>query len=144
MKHILKSLFIGVATILLASSCQKKEQQFEKTFIDTWTIDYLEVWGQESELTGTVTFSKKKSDFTSEYAITANFYKGEFNFSDGSSVPFSYEYFQQLSNEDMRVNIWLNDETFAPVFTEMLTKDTWIFFFSGYEGVPSNKYYLSK
>lgn len=145
MKKIFKTSFLLVITLFVMTNCSK-QKKFERAFTGTWNIDAYQVYEEDTDITGTFTFSKKKSDAVAAITNTGELYEGKIVYSNGTEVDFTYEYFDILSHNDVAVVLHGADGSgYKTLITEMLTKKIWIFYFLDQYGyVISEKYYLSK
>jgi len=145
MKKIFSITTILVAALLLLTNCSK-QKKFERAFTGKWNIDAYEFYEEETSITGTITFTTKRSDAVPSITNTGEKYEGRIEFSNGTAKDFTYEYFDILSHEDVAVVLHGADGSgYNNLITEMLTKKIWIFYLlDQYGGVISEKYYLSK
>lgn len=134
-----------VSALLTLTNCSK-QKKFERAFTGKWNIDAYEIYEEETNITGTFTFATKRSDAVPAITNTGELYEGKIEYSNGTEVDFTYEYFDILSHEDVAVVLHGADGSgYNNLITQMLTKKIWIFYFvDQYGDKISEKYYLSK
>lgn len=150
MKKTSQLILFAVAIMAFLGSCrpdERKEKLFIKALQSKWNVDEVDFYDKPSGLTGTMTFTTKKADFDSPYAIADEFYEGNYEYSDGTKGDFYYEYFQILSNNRMEVVMYNTDGTNRTNYvTEVMTNDMWVFYLGSEDDqyLHTVTYYLSK
>lgn len=145
MKKTFRLTILLVITLFVLTNCSK-QKKFERNFTGKWDIDAVQYFGEDTDLKGTFTFTKKRSDAVPTYTVSGELYEGKIEYDNGTEIDFTYEYFDILSHEDVAVVLHGADGSgYKNLITEMLTKKVWIFYFIDQYGAQvSEKYYLSK